>query len=98
MLKGETILDGAPGNDQDPRVSGLKVLRSGAGWYIGTVYIHDGTCCPDQGFPCNGMVEPYSRETGYFPAEDDAEQALQAFIDLGTMPADRRFIGSTGDN
>lgn len=40
----------------------LKVLRSGAGYYIGTF-------CPRCG--------PYSRESGYYPTLVDAQEALR---------------------
>lgn len=44
-----------------PGVSGLRVLRSAAGYYVGRT--------DAEGFP-------YSRESGYFRTEDKAEEAL----------------------
>ena len=45
--------------------SDLQVMRSAAGWYIGTIYRNN----HDQG--------PGSRDTGYFDTEEDAKFALQ---------------------
>jgi hypothetical protein len=42
----------------------LKVLESGAGYYIGTTYRE------------YGMDLPYSRVSGYYPTHKDAETAL----------------------
>ena len=39
-----------------------KVLKSGAGWYIGTF-------CE-----CSG---PYSRESGYYPSSEAAQEAFE---------------------
>jgi len=46
-------------------VSAPKVLRSGAGFYVGRM-----------GFAPEGYHEPYSRESGYFPTEQAAREAL----------------------
>lgn len=60
MIDGETIASGA-----NPDCCGLelklKVLRSAAGWYLGTE-------CPNCG--------PYSRETNYFKTEEIANKIL----------------------
>jgi len=49
----------------DP-VSKLKVMKSGAGWYIGRSYF-------DQEF---GFEGPYSRESGYFVSKESAQSGL----------------------
>ena len=62
MMPGETILSGA--SETCPScgmfVLPFKILQSAAGWYIGTM-------CAEG---------PYSRESGYFPTEDEATNAL----------------------
>lgn len=61
MIPGETIASGAPETCPDCKVTpSLKVLRSHAGYYIGTF--------------CN--CGPYSREPEYFRSEEDALGAL----------------------
>ena len=45
-------------------ISELKVLESGAGFYIGTTYEE------------YHMELPYSRVSGYYPTHKDAETAL----------------------
>lgn len=61
MLPGETIATGAPATCEDCGVA-LKpqVLQSAAGYYIGTF--------------C--QCGPYSRESGYYPKREEAQQAL----------------------
>ena len=54
----ETILRGAP---HPSNVSPFKVMKSNAGWYVGTS--QDGC--------------PYSRESGYFPSVAAATEALR---------------------
>ena len=62
MFPGETILTGANGGHFGKNgVSQLQVMRSAAGYYLGTTK--------------DGM--PYSRESGYFTAEEQAEHALE---------------------
>lgn len=57
MLPGETILSGAPATCSDCGLTPkLEVLRSAAGFYIGT--------------RCN--CGPYSRESGYYPDSESA--------------------------
>ena len=61
MLPGETIASGAPSTCADCFKDVEKeVLRSAAGYYIGTI------CA------CG----PYSRESGYYRTEEDAQRAL----------------------
>jgi hypothetical protein len=49
------------------RYSDLRVLQSGAGFYIGTVYDNP-----------EGYTEPGSRESyHYYPTREEAEQALE---------------------
>jgi hypothetical protein len=61
MLPGETIASGAPDTCPDCETKlTLQVLRSAAGFYIGT--------------QCE--CGPYSRESGYFTSHDSAETAL----------------------
>lgn len=64
MFPGETILSGAPIYNE---TSGFKVMRSAAGWYIGTGYAD-----PDMG----GAEVPNSRESVYYATAEDAEGAL----------------------
>jgi len=45
--------------------SDVKVLRSAAGYYIGTIFHH-----------MDGYDEPGSRESGYYPTKELAEKAL----------------------
>jgi hypothetical protein len=52
--------------------SDMQVLRSPAGWYIGTIYTG-----PD------GFMEPGSRDSDYFETREEAEQALGALSAMG---------------
>lgn len=47
------------------RYSEMQVLRSAAGFYVGTLYTG-----------ADGFVEPGSRDSGYFGTEDDAAAYL----------------------
>lgn len=51
--------------------SDLQVLRSAAGWYIGTTYTHD------ENSDTPGLVEPGSRDSEYFPTMESAALALE---------------------
>jgi hypothetical protein len=51
--------------DDKGNYSELKVMRSAAGWYVGTEY-HDPA----------GFTEPGSRDTGYFSTEREAQLEL----------------------
>jgi hypothetical protein len=62
-LPGETIATGAPDTCRECGVKpDLQVLRSAAGYYIGTF--------------CN--CGPYSRESGYYPNAETAQAALDS--------------------
>jgi len=63
MLNGETIATGAPDTCSDcGEVLKLRVCRSHAGWYLGTM--------------CN--CGPYSRESGYYDTQEEAEADLMS--------------------
>lgn len=49
----------------------LKVCSSNAGYYLGTDFIHTSG-------DFEGLIEPGSRESGYFKTEEAAEAALKA--------------------
>lgn len=68
MLPGETILSGAP---VDEHTSEFMVMKSFAGWYVGTMYRHK----DEHG----EWEEPNSRETEYFATEAEAQAALASF-------------------
>lgn len=51
--------------DEKSGYSDLQVLRSNAGWYIGTIYTDK-----------DGFQEPGSRDSEYFPTKEAAEKAL----------------------
>lgn len=55
------------------RYSDLQVLRSGAGFYVGTIYHNP-----------EGFDEPGSRDSDYFPTREQAEAYLKA---IGENPA-----------
>ncbi len=75
MLPGETILSGA---EFENGVSEFMVLESNAGWYVGTLYYGE-----------DGLTEPNTRETGYFPTEADAQDALDVFKKTGFLRGQR---------
>lgn len=57
-----------PNNFNGDRVSDLKVMNSGGGYYIGRSYW-------DEEF---GFEGPYSRESGYYATAEDAQLDLEA--------------------
>lgn len=77
MLPGETVLSGAESNEEDERVSELKVMRSNAGYYIGTTYMEE-----------YGEV-PNTRETGYFRTKEEAIKALSDYKVTGLLTKQR---------
>jgi hypothetical protein len=58
------------------RYSDLKVLRSGAGFYLGTTYTGD-----------DGFEEPGSRDSGYYATREEADAALRVLEALGDETA-----------
>lgn len=60
----------------------LQVLRSGGGWYIGTMFVHH----TDGRSDCPGLVEPGSRESEYFASQ---HEALHAFHTLSWNQRER---------
>lgn len=69
MLPGETVLSGCTTASKED----FEVLRSAAGWYIGTL---------DQGMP-------NTRETGYFATMEEAAIALEDFKKTGNLRKQR---------
>ena len=64
MFPGETIMSGANKGQFDKfGVSELKVMKSPAGYYLGT----------------SKENIPYTRESGYFLTKDQAEEALDSW-------------------
>jgi len=75
MLPGETILSGAPRQCPDCKARLVtRVLRSGAGYYLGT--------------ECN--CGPYSRESHYFESRAVAEAALPDYLEDSRSPQSAR--------
>jgi hypothetical protein len=63
VMRGETIATGAPSTCPDcGTVLTLEALASGAGWYVGTF--------------CE--CGPYSRESGYYRTEREAQDVLDS--------------------
>ena len=60
-----------PRTDEQGRYSALQVLQSGAGFYIGRTYTHTGGAY-------KGLTEPGSRESDYYPTEEEAQKALDS--------------------
>jgi hypothetical protein len=52
--------------------SDLQVLKSAAGWYVGTLYIS------------KSFTEPGSRDTDYFDSEEVANKALKILHECST--------------
>lgn len=78
-MKPETLLGGADPPDKD-HYSEIQVMRSGAGFYLGTLWKPCGKCeeCKKHDYP-DWWTEPGSRESEYFRTQADAEKALAAF-------------------
>jgi hypothetical protein len=66
MLPGETVLSGCKLATTDD----FQVMRSAAGWYVGTT--------DRSGFPC-------TRETGYFASQEECKEALDLFTVSGHL-------------
>jgi len=63
--------------------SDLLVLKSAAGYYVGTLYAPEGQ-----------PAEPGSRDTAYFPTEEDAKYALQTLQYLDAASTLLRLQGT----
>jgi len=61
-----------PHEGEDCYYSGLKVMRSPAGWYLGR------TCWDKE----DGFEEPYSRESDYFGTEEQAKTKLASGFEI----------------
>ncbi len=70
------IVDTMPVDPEPGRYSHLQVLRSAAGYYIGTLWHGD------------GYTEPGSRDSEYFATEPEAQKILD-YIDA---TGDRDFL------
>lgn len=68
-----TTLDCVPDKDS---YSELQVLRSAAGFYVGTLHTDE-----------DGFVEPGSRDSGYFGTRQEAERYLQMVLGV-TNPSE----------
>lgn len=55
----------------DYLVSELLVIQSAAGWYVGKV------CKPVKEKNNHNWLEPYDRNSGYYPNQDDAKETLK---------------------
>jgi len=64
-MKSPLVTDADYIDDKD-RYTKLQVLKSAAGWYIGTLYNN-----PD------GYQEPGSRDSEYFPTEEIANEVFK---------------------
>lgn len=74
MLLSETY-PSEEGTYSDP-----KVMSSMAGYYIGTEFTHN------KKSDCAGMVEPGSRESGYYKTREQAEKELELGWDQRDNP------------
>jgi len=74
-------LQGVIPDNEFQEYSNLKVLKSGAGYYLGTTY--------------QGM--PGSRDTKYFATELEAEQAMANYADIVTYMIKARQADERGD-
>jgi len=90
-MVGETVLSRkAFGMEIDEHVSDFRVMSTGAGYYIGTVFTYCGECdaCKKEGMP-KGVSTPNSRETDYFKTSELAEAALEVFKVTGKLEKQR---------
>ena len=58
--------------DKEGEYTDLQVLKSAAGYYIGTLFIHYN----DSRSETPGLIEPGSRDSQYFATKEEAEQTL----------------------
>lgn len=97
MLLGETVLSGAESSKENSHVSEFKVMKSAAGWYVGTEWISCGsTECKECSFGTQILyglkgqpIFPNSRETDYFNSKEEAEKALNMFLVSGVLDKQR---------
>lgn len=92
MIPGETVQSSkALGMKVDPHLSGYQVLRSHAGYYIGTIWLACGRpeCSEEECSWGEGFSQPGSRETDYFETSEEAEKALEGFKKTGELEGDR---------
>ena len=68
-MKGQIAEHYSP--DPGGEYSDLQVMRSGAGWYIGTLFTYTNGSY-------KGFQEPGSRESGYYATEEEAQAAMDA--------------------
>lgn len=61
----------------DVWVSDLQVLRSGAGFYLGRM------CWSED---CGGLIEPYTRETGYMSEAETVASLASGEFDVRECP------------
>ena len=64
MVKSKIVESMGPDNEPG-HYSDLQVLKSAAGWYIGTIWQGD-----------DGWTEPGSRDSGYFKTQAQAQRCL----------------------
>lgn len=99
MIPGETVLSQQElGMEADPHLSDFRVMHSGGGYYIGTVFqacgVADCKECSDYVFGDRVLVKgqelaPGSRETDYFETRKAAEDALEVYKKTGDLPNER---------
>lgn len=88
MMTGETILSGGAKSEH---LSPFKVMKSGAGWYVGTTWTTclDPSCLePECGMmqqdgKSRRMEQPGTRETGYFATPEEAQDAVPVYLGDG---------------
>lgn len=89
-MAGETVLSRkALGMEIDKHVSDFRVMSTGAGYFVGTVFKYCGCdSCKEEGMP-EGVETPNSRETDYFKTHELAEAALEVFKVTGKLEKQR---------
>ena len=95
MIPGETVRSQQA---TDPHNGEFKVMHTGGGYYIGTMFIACGEkecgVCSEYAFGgrvlTKGQELDYnSRETDYFKTRDEAEKALEIYKKTGDLPGER---------
>lgn len=99
MIPGETVLSQqALCMQTNPHQGEFKVMHSGGGWYIGTLFLACGEkgCkdCADYEFGDRVLtkgqeLDHNSRETDYFGTETEANAALETYKKTGELPNQR---------